>query len=348
MSLAPNSPSVDAVNSPRRKHAFVKGGAFKLFAGNSNPELAQKVASHLGVELGGAKIKRFNDGEISIQITENVRNADIYLIQSTCSPVNENLMELLLLVRTFKRASANTVTAIIPYYGYARQDRKMEPRVPISASDVALFLEAAGVDRVLAIDLHCGQIQGYFHTAPVDNLFALVDQIPYVGKNLVPKMKGDICCVSPDAGGVARAKMFMEGLAKFGVEASLAITIKQRARAGEVESMNVVGDIKDKHCLIIDDMIDTAGTLCKSAQTLLDLGALSVSACVTHPVFSGPALDRIAASALDYVIVSDTIPLKGDNITPKIVQVSCARLLAEALRAIQEGASVSSLFKVAK
>ncbi|KAJ1492886.1 hypothetical protein T484DRAFT_1584467, partial [Baffinella frigidus] len=279
---------------------------------SANPELAKKVAEQLGIPLGEASIGRFNDGECNIQLGENVRNTHVFIMQSTCPPVNDSLMELFLMVRCFRRASARTVTAIVPYYGYARQDRKTTARVPISASDVSMLLEAAGVDRMLSVDLHCGQIQGFFHHAPVDNLHAFVQHVPYLVKEIVPSF-GDnpIAIVSPDAGGVARAKMFMEAMSGMNVSnISLAITIKHRRAAGEIEAMNIVGEIKGKHCIIVDDMIDTAGTLCKAADSLTEMGALSVSACCTHALFSGPALERIGACSLVHVIVSDTIPSK--------------------------------------
>jgi len=288
--------------------------AYKLFAGSANPELAEKVSEALGIPLGKATVGRFNDGECNIQLGENVRNTHVFLVQSTCPPVNDAMMELFLMVRCFRRASARTVTAIVPYYGYARQDRKTTARVPISASDVAMLLEAAGVDRMLSVDLHCGQIQGFFHHAPVDNLHAFVEHVPFMVKEIIPSYgENPIAIVSPDAGGVARAKMFMEALTSMNVpNISLAITIKHRVKAGEVEGMNIVGEIKGKHCIIVDDMIDTAGTLCKSADSLREMGALSVSACCTHALFSGPALDRIGKSSLKHVIVADTIPISKD------------------------------------
>jgi len=329
---------------------------FKLFAGNAAPDLAKGISEILGMPLGKATIGRFNDGECNIQLGENVRNTHVFLVQSTSPPVNDSLMELFLLVRCFRRASARTVTAIVPYYGYARQDRKTTARVPISASDVAMLLEAAGVDRMLSVDLHCGQIQGFFHHAPVDNLHAFVEHVPFLIKEIVPAY-GDnpIAIVSPDAGGVARAKMFMEALTSMKVpNITLAITIKHRVKAGEIEGMNIVGEIKGKHCIIVDDMIDTAGTLCKSAESLKEMGALSVSACCTHALFSGPALERIGKSVMAHVIVSDTIPIRHDYapgsaaetaVRDKIKIVSCARLLAQAIVSINSGQSVSSLFK---
>jgi len=276
-----------------------------------------------------------------------VRNISVFVIQSTCPPVNENLMELFFLTRCLRRASAKSITAVIPYFGYARQDRKMSARVPISASDVAMLLESAGVDRVLAVDLHCGQIQGFFHNTPVDNLSALRDFTPYIAKELVKEYGEDpICIVSPDAGGVARAKAFLEALTTMSVNnISLAITVKHRSGPGEIEGMNVVGEIEGKHCIIVDDMIDTAGTLCKSAETLKDMGAKSVSACATHALFNGSALERIEKSVMQHVIVSDTIPLKP-GACDKIKVVSSAGLLAEAIMCCQFGKSVSGLFQI--
>ncbi|EKX54600.1 hypothetical protein GUITHDRAFT_159143 [Guillardia theta CCMP2712] len=270
-----------------------------------------------------ATVGRFSDGEVSVQLKESVRNVHIFVIQSTCPPVNENLVELFFMIRCLRRASAKTVTAIIPYFGYARQDRKTQARVPISASDVAMMLESAGTDRVLAVDLHCGQIQGFFHHTPVDNLTALRDIAPYLVREVIPNFKDDpICIVSPDAGGVARAKLFMEVLGKLGVcNLSLAITVKHRSSPGVVEGMNVVGEIEGKHCIIVDDMIDTAGTLCKSADTLMEMGAKSVLACATHGLFNGSALERIEKSVMSHVIVADTIPAKK-NAPSKIKSVS--------------------------
>lgn len=320
------------------------GGNAVLFAGNSNLPLAEKVAQYLGVPLGESIVNKFNDGEIQIRIKQNVRNKEVFIIQPTCSTdeqsVNDNLMELILLVRTMKRSSASTITAVIPYYGYARQDRKAAPRVPISAADVALLLEVAGVDRVVTVDLHCGQIQGFFHSAPVDNLYASTVFVPY----FVEKDLQKLVIVSPDAGGVERAKKFMENMARHGVEAHLAIISKQRAKAGVIESMNLIGNVEGADVIIVDDLCDTAGTLVQAAQLLKECGASRVFAAITHPVFSGPALERISNSVIDEMVVSDTIPIKKD--APENIRcISVAPLLGEAIRRIHHGESVSDLFQ---
>ena len=318
---------------------------YKMLAGTSVPGLAKKVADILEVELMSVTCGRFSDGEVELQLGESARNVNVFVLQSTCPPVNENLMELFFMTRCLRRASAKSITAVIPYFGYARQDRKMSARVPISASDVAMLFEAAGVDRVLAVDLHCGQIQGFFHNTPVDNLSALREFAPFIAREVIKGYGDDpICIVSPDAGGVARAKQFLEALTTMSSNSiTLAITVKHRSGPGEIEGMNVVGEIDGKHCIIVDDMIDTAGTLCKSAETLKEMGAKSVSACATHALFNGPALDRIAKSVMEHVIISDTIPLKPEACA-KIKVVSCAALLAEAVRCCNYGKSVSGLF----
>ncbi len=323
---------------------FANGSSgFKLFSGSGNSELSKAVADHLGVAISPANIARFSDGEVRIQILENIRNCDVFVLQSTCisenSSVNDNLMELFLMVRAMKRASAKSVTAIIPYYGYARQDRKMTARVPISASDVAMLLELAGVDHVIAIDLHCGQIQGFFHRVPVDNLFASTMFVPYVaGLGL-----NDLVIVSPDAGGVERAKLFVEGLQQFGISAKMAVFVKQRADAGVVESMNLVGNVVGCDVVIVDDICDTAGTLVYAANVLHEMGASRVFACITHPLLSGPACSRIAGSCLEELIVTDTIPLRGE-IPANLKQVSVASLLAQAILRTTKGESLSELF----
>lgn len=319
------------------------GPGIKLFSGSTDTELAKQVAEVLGVELSNASVGRFNDGEIRIQILDNVRNCNVYILQSTCvttnSSVNDNLMELYLMIRALKRASAGKVTAIVPYYGYARQDRKMQGRVPISASDVAMLLELAGADHVMSIDLHCGQIQGFFHQAPVDNLFASMIFVPYVATLGL----SDLTVVSPDAGGVERAKQFIEGLRSFGINAKMAVFVKQRAEAGVVESMNLVGKVRGSDCVIIDDICDTAGTLVQAARQLKEEGAGRVYACVTHPILSGPACTRIENSCLEELVVTDTIPLRGkppENL--KILSVS--QLLANAILRMSSGESLSDLF----
>lgn len=314
-----------------------------LFTGNSNASLADKIAAYLDIPVGKASVGKFNDGEIQIRIQQNVRNKSVFILQSTClsdkQSVNDNLMELYLLVRTLKRASATTITAVIPYYGYARQDRKSSPRVPISAADVALMLEAAGVDRVVTVDLHCGQIQGFFHNAPVDNLYASTVFVPY----FVEKGLKNPIIISPDAGGVDRAKKFLEQMGKYGVEAQLAIILKQRSQPGVVASMQLIGDVEDSDVIIVDDLCDTAGTLVQAAQVLKEQGARRVFAAITHPVFSGPALERIEHSVIDELVVSDTIPL-AKNAPPNIQVISVAPLLGEAIGRIYLGQSISELF----
>lgn len=314
-----------------------------LVCGNANRELAKGVAEHLGVELADALVKRFNDGEIRIRINQNVRNKEVFVLQPTCSSadqsVNDSLMELILLVRTLKRASAGTITAVIPYYGYARQDRKTESRVPISAADVATLLEVAGVDRVVAVDLHCGQIQGFFQDIPVDNLYASTVFVPhYIQKDLQ-----NVVVVSPDAGGVSRAKQFMDKLTRFGVDSRMAIIIKQRAGAGVVASMNLVGEVENADVIIVDDLCDTGGTLVKAAEVLKEMGARRVFATITHPVFSGAALELIGQSVLDEITITDTIPLRGEA-PHNMTTISVAPLLAEAILRIHTGQSVSALF----
>ncbi len=318
---------------------------YKLFSGNANPALAESIAQCLGMNLSPLIISRFNDGEIKIKVEENVRNSDVFLIQSLCTTdqgsVNDNLMELYLLIRTMRRSHVNSVTAVIPYYGYARQDRKSESRVPISASDIAMLFELAGVDNLICVDLHCGQIQGFFHEATVDNLLAAPIFVRYFHekKELVHPV-----VVSPDAGGLERAKTFIEGLAWHGIEAGLAVIVKQRAQAGIIEKMNLVGDVQGCDAIIIDDICDTAGTLVQAASELYNAGAHRVFACITHPVFSGPALDRIAKSCLTELVVTDTIPING-KLSANVVQLSIAPLIAEAIDRTYNGQSISQLFK---
>jgi ribose-phosphate pyrophosphokinase len=306
-----------------------------LFTGNANPALATEIASHLEMQVGNCQVKQFADGEIYLQIQENVRGGDVFVIQPTCTPVERNLMELLLMIDALKRASAERITAVLPYYGYARQDRKDKPRVPISAKLVAGVLEAAGADRVLTLDLHAAQIQGFFDI-PVDHLFASPVMIEYFKGQSV---KGRTV-VSPDAGGVERARAFAKRL-----NAPLAIIDKRREEANIAEVMNVVGEVKGRHCLLVDDLIDTAGTLVKGAEALLEKGALSVSACATHAVLSGPAVDRIEQSSLHEVVVTNSIPLsEAGRKSGKIKQLSIANLMADAIRSIHEETSVSVLF----
>ncbi len=306
-----------------------------LFSGNANPELAQEIASALGMQLGRAMVKQFSDGEIYLQIQENVRGADVFIIQPTCTPGDRNLMELLLMIDALKRASAERITAVLPYYGYARQDRKDKPRVPISARLIAAVLETAGADRVLTLDLHAAQIQGFFDI-PVDHLFSSPVFIEHFKSQNIPNRT----VVSPDAGGVERARAFAKRL-----NCPLAIIDKRREEANVAEVMNVVGDVEGRHCLIVDDLIDTAGTLVEGAAALLKKGAAGVSACATHAVLSGPAVSRIEASCIEEVVVSNSIPLSREaRKCGRIKSLSIAGLLAEAIKSIHEETSVSVLF----
>jgi ribose-phosphate pyrophosphokinase len=308
---------------------------FWIFAGNSNPNLARKICDYLKMPLGDAKLTTFSDGEIQIEINDNVRTKDVFIIQSTCRPVNDNLMELLLMIDALKRASASTITVVIPYYGYARQDKKVAPRVPISAKLVADLLTQAGTTRIITMDLHASQIQGFFNI-PVDNLFAAPVLLDYIRKNF----QDDIVVVSPDAGGAERARAFAKRL-----NASLAIVDKRRAAPNEAQAMAVIGDVKNKIAIILDDMVDTAGTLTEAACVLMKKGAKEVHACCAHPVLSGPAIDRIAASDLKSLVVTDTIPLTTQAVECGKVQVlSIAKLVGEAIIRSYRGDSVTSLF----
>lgn len=306
-----------------------------IFAGNSNPGLAKKICQYLDVPLGGAKVKTFSDGETQIEIQENVRMKDIFVIQSTCMPVNDRLVELLLLIDAFKRASVRRITAVIPYYGYARQDKKVAPRVPISAKLVANIITVAGANRIITMDLHAGQIQGFFDI-PVDNLFSAPVILEYIKKNF----DQDIVIVSPDAGGVERARAFAKRLS-----AGLAIVDKRRDAPNEARAMAVIGDVDGKIAVILDDMVDTAGTLTEAADALVKKGAREVHACCAHPVLSGPAVDRIIASQLKSVVVTDTIPLHNRALaSDKILALSIAELVGEAIIRCHRGDSVTSLF----
>ncbi len=307
-----------------------------MFCGNSNPGLAEKICVHLGMPLGKAKVKNFSDGEIMVEIGENVRGRDIYVVQSTCSPTNNNLMELLIMMDALKRASAATITAVIPYYGYARQDRKVAPRTPITSKLVADLITTAGADRMVTIDLHAGQIQGFFNI-PVDNLYAAPVILEHLRKRFI---HDHIVMVSPDAGGTERARAFAKRL-----ECTLAIIDKRRTGPNVAEVMHLVGDVRDKIAIILDDMIDTAGTLTQAARALKEHGARTIYACATHGVLSGPAIDRINASDIQEVVITDTIPLgEKETLTSKIKVLSIAELLAETVRRIHEDESVSSLF----
>lgn len=308
----------------------------RIFSGNSNPVLAQKICESLGVPLGAARVKTFSDGEILIEIGENVRGRDVYVIQSTCAPTNNNLMELLVMTDALKRASAATITAVIPYYGYARQDRKAAPRTPITAKLVADLITTAGVDRVVTVDLHAGQIQGFFNI-PVDNLYAVPVILDYLKKRFAGE---EIVMVTPDAGGTERARAFAKRL-----ECTLAVIDKRRTGPNVAEVMHLIGDVRDKIAIILDDMIDTAGTLTQAAKALKENGARAIYACATHGVLSGPAIERINNSDIEEVVLTDTVPLgdKGQD-TSKVRVLSVAELLAEAIRRIHEDESVSSLF----
>jgi len=306
-----------------------------VFSGNSNPVLAKKICDYLNLPMGGAKVKTFSDGEVQIEIDENVRERDTFVIQSTCRPINDNLVELLLMLDALKRSSARRVTAVMPYYGYARQDKKVVPRVPISAKLVANLITTAGASRVITMDLHAGQIQGFFDT-PVDNLFAAPVFIDYIQKNL-PE---DLIVVSPDAGGVERARAYAKRL-----NTGLAIIDKRRDKPNEAKAMAVIGDVSGRATAILDDMADTAGTLTEAAYALIKKGAKEVHALCSHPVLSGPAVDRIKDSPIKSMVVTDTIPLSGKaEVCDKISVLSISELVGEAIIRSHRGDSVTSLF----
>ncbi|GAA4497187.1 ribose-phosphate pyrophosphokinase [Pseudaeromonas paramecii] len=309
----------------------------KLFTGNATPELAQKIADRLFSKLGSAAVGRFSDGEISVQINENVRGGDIFIIQSTCAPTNDNLMELIVMVDAMRRASAGRITAVIPYFGYARQDRRVRSaRVPITAKVVADFLSSVGVDRVLTVDLHAEQIQGFFDV-PVDNVFGS----PVLIEDMKARELHDPVVVSPDIGGVVRAR----AIAKLLDDTDIAIIDKRRPRANVSQVMHLIGDVKDRDCIIVDDMIDTGGTLCKAAEALKERGARRVFAYATHPVFSGNAAQNIADSVIDEVIITDSIPLSDAiKAVGKVKQLTLAPMLAEAIRRISNEESISAMF----
>jgi ribose-phosphate pyrophosphokinase len=320
--------------------------ALKIFAGNSNRPLAQEICDYLGVPLGAADVRTFSDGEIAVEITENVRGGDVFVMQSICTPGNDNLMELLLMLDAFKRASANRITAVIPYYGYARQDRKVSPRVPISAKLVADLVTTAGASRVLTAELHAGQIQGFFNI-PVDNLFSAPVLLPYLRSRIG---REPVSVVSPDAGGVERARAFAKRMG-----ASLAIIDKRRARTEEVKipakanldvaEMHIIGDVQGRVTILVDDMVDTAGTLTTAAGALHEAGAQAVFACCTHPVLSGPAITRLRESVLEELVVTNSIPLRAEaRELDKIRVLSIAHLMGEAIRRIHNEESISSLF----
>jgi ribose-phosphate pyrophosphokinase len=310
-------------------------GDLKVFSGSAHPSLTKEIADFLGIAVGQARLRRFPDSEVSFQIDENIRGADVFIIQPTSNPVDQHLMEMLVMIDAFRRSSAARITAVVPYYGYARQDRKDKPRVPISAKLVANLLSAAGTNRVLTMDLHKAQIQGFFDI-PVDHLFAAPVIIDYLARLNSPKLT----IVSPDAGGAERARAYAKRL-----DAELAIVDKRRTEDGTAEVMNVIGDVEGRTCILQDDIIDTAGTIQKAATGLKAAGATKVLACAVHGVLSGPALERIQNAPIDQLIVTNTIPLRGDaQNCKKIVVLSVARLLGQAIRSIHEETSVSSLF----
>jgi ribose-phosphate pyrophosphokinase len=312
----------------------MNGGQLKLFSGSAHPALAHEIADFLGVPMGHARLQRFPDTEVSFQIDENIRGTDVFVVQPTCADVDRSIMELCVMIDAFRRSSASRITAVIPYYGYARQDRKDKPRVPISAKLVANLLSAAGTNRVLTMDLHKAQIQGFFDI-PVDHLFAAPVIIDYCSRLAFP----NLTIVSPDAGGAERARAYAKRL-----DADLAIIDKRRSDDGSAEVMNVVGDVTGQTCIIQDDIIDTAGTIVKAAQALKDNGAQRVLACAVHGVLSGPAIARLEAAPIDQLIITNTIPLGDRARCSKIKVLSVARLLGQAIRSIHEETSVSSLF----
>jgi ribose-phosphate pyrophosphokinase len=334
--------ATEAVLRPGPRHwprtLFTRRAVFKsicIFTGHANPALAEQIASYLEVPLGRAKISTFADGEVFAEVQENVRGVDVYVVQPTCAPVNDHLMQLLVMIDALKRASAGSITAVIPYYGYARQDRKVAPRTPITAKLVADLLQSAGASRVVSMDLHAGQIQGFFNI-PFDHLYAMPVFLDY----LRPRLRPGSVCVSPDAGGVERARAYAKRLGS-----ELAIIDKRRPSANVSEVMNIVGAVEGRDCVIVDDMIDTAGTLTNAAKALMDRGAKRVFACATHAVLSGPAVERIRESVLEEVIVTDTIPLRAEaKQVDKFKVLSVSRLLGEAIKRIHNSDSVSSLF----
>jgi ribose-phosphate pyrophosphokinase len=310
-------------------------GDLKVFSGSAHPQLAKDICEFLGVSLGQCRLRRFPDTEVSFQIDENIRGTDVFIVQPTCSPVDQHLVELLIMVDAFRRSSASRITAVLPYYGYARQDRKDKPRVPISAKLVANVLSAAGTNRVLTMDLHKAQIQGFFDI-PVDHLFAAPVIIDYLSRQDFAQLT----MVAPDAGGAERARAYAKRL-----DAELAVIDKRRSDDGTAEVMNVIGEVGGRTCVIADDIIDTAGTIQKAAQALKDAGAERVFACAVHGVLSGPAIERIERAPIDRLIITNTIPLNGERAKcGKIVELSVARLLGQAIRSIHEETSVSSLF----
>jgi ribose-phosphate pyrophosphokinase len=336
--MAPEKKSLTQSSDPKGEKKPVRArhdDKWKIFSGTANDALAREICEYLGLPLGQVHIDKFSDGETYVQIMENVRGGDVFLVQPTCDPVNEHLMQLLLLIDALKRASARRITVVIPYFGYARQDRKDKPRVPISSKLVADLLTTAGADRALVVDMHAPQIQGFFNI-PVDHLFASPVLVGHFKELQLP----DLTVVSPDAGGVERARFFAKKM-----DSALAIVDKRRVEMDVTEVMHVIGDVRDRTCLILDDIIDTAGTLVKTCQALLDAGARQVYACATHAVLSGPAIERIAKSGLVECVVTNTIPLtEAGKAEPKIKQLKIGGLVGRAIQSIHEETSVSRLF----
>jgi ribose-phosphate pyrophosphokinase len=306
----------------------------KLFACNSHPELAQEIADLMGIQLGKSTVSKFSDGEIQVSIWESVRNADVYIIQSTCDPVNDNLMELLIMIDALKRASAGRINAVVPYYGYARQDRKAKARDPITAKLVANLIMAAGADRLITMDLHANQIQGYFDI-PVDHLIGL----PILTDYFIKKNLDDVVVVSPDHGSVTRARNMADRM-----DCPIAIVDKRRPEPNKSEIMNIIGDIKGKNCILLDDMIDTAGTICNAANALKELGAKEVYACATHAVLSGPAVERIAKSSIKEMVLLNTVPIPEEKRLDKMTFLSVGPIFSEVITRVYTGGSVSTLF----
>jgi ribose-phosphate pyrophosphokinase len=313
--------------------------ALTIFSGNANRELAESICKCVEVRLGAAEVTRFSDGEVYVELGENVRGVNCFVVQPTCAPVNESLMELLIMIDALKRASAGSIIAVMPYFGYARQDRKVKPRSPISAKLVADLLTTAGADRVVSLDLHAGQIQGFFNI-PVDHLYAMPVMIDYLKARQAAQGHNESIVISPDAGGVERARAYAKRLSS-----TLAIIDKRRSSPNVSEVMNIIGDVRGRDAIIVDDMIDTAGTLAQAAKAIMDAGARSVTACASHGVLSGQAVQRIESAPLTEVVVTDSIPLRPEaKACKKIKQLSVARLLGEAIKRIHHGDSISSLF----
>ena len=318
---------------------FTHGKDIKIFTGNANPKLAEDICKEIGTQLGNAEVKSFADGEVSVSIYETVRGSDVFVVQSTCKPVNDNLMELLVMIDALRRASAGRITAVVPYFGYARQDRKAKARDPISAKLVANMITAAGADRVLTMDLHANQIQGFFDI-PVDNLLGNPIFVDYYAKKF-GGMCDDMVVVSPDVGSVARARAFAQKL-----HMNLAIVDKRRQKANQCEVMNVIGDVEGKDCILFDDMVDTAGSLCNAAKALVEVGgAKSVHACASHGVLSGPALERINDNVIQELALLDTIPAVDTTLCPKIKYLSVAPMFSEAIERIYQEISLSKVFR---